>query len=161
MTSLVDSPSSVDITLKEISAETVRDFCDLRVHPDQAIYVATNAESIAQAYFHPEAWFRGIYAGDEPVGFVMLEDWSHVPDCDPTAPICLWRFSIDDRFQGRGYGRRALELVVEHVRARDRLGYMLTSCLEGEHSPKPFYLKFGFYETGEISDGETVLRYDL
>lgn len=57
---------SETITLREITAATVRDFCDLRVADTQRKYVATNAESIAQAYFHPEAWFRGIYADETP-----------------------------------------------------------------------------------------------
>lgn len=161
MTSENEKNSGVEITLREITAKTVRDFCDIRVRSDQASYVASNAESIAQAYFHPEAWFRGIYAGDEPVGFVMIEDWTQVSGSDANEPICLWRFMMDQSYQGLGYGKRALELVVDHIRSRDKMGYFLTSCVEGELSPKPFYLKFGFHETGEILDGETVLRYDL
>lgn len=153
--------TDIAVSLREINADTVRSINNLRVAPEQAKFVATNAESIAQAYFHPEAWFRGIYADVEPVGFVMLEDWTQVPDSDPDAPICLWRFMIDERHQGFGYGRKALELVMTHIRSRDKLGYMLTSCVEGGHSPKSFYIAFGFRETGEIIDGETVLRFNL
>ena len=32
------------------------------------------AFSIAEAHFSPLAWFRAVYAGDTPVGFVMLSD---------------------------------------------------------------------------------------
>lgn len=149
------------VRLAEITTENLRDVLGLSVAPEQAAYVAANAFSIAEAYFHPEAWFRAIYAGDEPVGFVMLEDWSLVPGSDPNQPICLWRFMIDRSYQGLGYGKVALELVIDHVRDRDRVGYMLTSCVEGDHSPKDFYLKCGFRETGEKLEGETVLRLDL
>ena len=34
----------------------------------------SNERSMAQATEHPEAWPRAIYAGDEPVGFLMLHD---------------------------------------------------------------------------------------
>lgn len=149
------------VSLREITADTVRSITQLSVAEEQRRNVATNAESIAQAYFHPEAWFRGIYANDMPVGFVMLEDRTDLSDADPNEPICLWRFMIDQRFQGFGYGRQALDLIVEHVRERTKLGYMLTSCVEGPHSPKEFYLKFGFFPTGEVDDGETILRFNL
>ncbi len=149
------------VTLREITAETVRDFCDLRVAETQRKYVATIAESIAQAYFHPEAWFRGIYADETPVGFVMLEDWTQVPGSDPNAPVVLWRFAIGEAHQGKGYGRRALELMVEHVRTRTELGYMLTSWVPGPHSPAKFYLKFGFVPTGDEDDGEIIARFEL
>lgn len=69
-------------------------------------YVAINAYSIAEAYFHPEAWFRGIYAGDTPIGFVMLEDWSQVSADRADDPTVLWRYMIDHRFQGFGHGKR-------------------------------------------------------
>ncbi len=157
----MNNTSRETITLSELTAKTVRDFCDLRVADAQRKYVASNAESIAQAYFHPEAWFRGIYADEKPVGFVMLEDWTQVPDSDPNAPVVLWRFAIGEAFQGKGYGRRALELIVEHVRTRTKLGYMLTSWVPGPHSPAEFYLKFGFVPTGEDDDGEIIARLKL
>jgi diamine N-acetyltransferase len=55
-----------------VTAETVRDICNLQVLHEQKGFVAPNAVSIAQAYFEPNAWFRAIYAGEVPVGFVML-----------------------------------------------------------------------------------------
>ena len=62
--------------------------------------MAPNAISIAQAYFHQEAWFRGIYADGMPMGFAMLEDWSQVEGVETElyegeAYIGPWRFMID------------------------------------------------------------------
>jgi diamine N-acetyltransferase len=74
--------------------------------------VASNAESIAEAYFSKEAWFRAVYADETPVGFVMLHD-------DPREHrYYLWRFMIAGGHQGKGYGRRAMELLIEHVKTR-------------------------------------------
>lgn len=149
------------ISLREITPATLQEILRLSVAPEQTGYVASNAVSIAQAHFHPEAWFRAIYAGETPVGFVMLEDWTTGPDPTPDRPIMLWRLMIDKDHQGKGYGRAALELIAEHVRERTPLDHFLTSCVEGPHTPKPFYLRFGFVETGDVIDGETVLRYDF
>jgi diamine N-acetyltransferase len=60
------------ITLREITEDTLRPVLDMEVTPSQRKMVASNARSIAQAHFSRHAWFRAIYAGKTPVGFVML-----------------------------------------------------------------------------------------
>jgi diamine N-acetyltransferase len=149
------------VTLQEITAHSVRAVTDLRVSPPQQSYVASNAVSIAQAYFHPEAWFRAICVDDEPVGFVMLEDPTLLPDWLGLTQIGLWRFMIDERHQRRGYGRAALRLVVAHARTRPGQTVLRTSCVPGPHSPIGFYEAFGFRRTGEVDDGEEVLELPL
>jgi diamine N-acetyltransferase len=112
--------------------------------------------SIAEAHFSPEvAWFRAVYADEVPVGFVMIDD-------DPVKQsYFLWRFMIDRRFQGLGFGRRALEMVIAHVRTRPGAIRLETSCVPGEGSPCPFYEKMGFADTGVEEDGERVMRLEL
>ena len=145
-----------EMTLREITRDTLRDILQLKVAPGQEQFVASNAVSIAQAHFHPEvAWFRGIYAGDTPVGFVMLED-------DQGArSYSLWRFMIDAAHQGKGYGRRAIERVIEHVRTRPGATALLTSVVRAEGGPGPFYEQLGFAYTGDILEGEHVMRRKL
>jgi diamine N-acetyltransferase len=143
------------VTLREITADTVRAICKLAVREDQQKFVAPNAVSIAQAHFADTAWFRAIYAGDTPVGFAMLDDQPDKPE------YFLWRFMIDARYQGMSFGRRALELLVAHVRTRPNATELLTSVQPGEGGPLPFYEKLGFELTGEIDDGEAVLRLKL
>ena len=143
------------VELREVTAETVRDICRLKVAPGQEDFVAPNAVSIAEAHFSPLAWFRAIYADDRPVGFVMLED-------DPEhASFYLWRFMIVDGFQRRGYGRRAMELVIDHVRTRPGATALLTSWVPGDGTPEGFYLGLGFTPTGEVEDDELVGRLPL
>ena len=105
------------VSLREVTADTVRAICALDVAPRQLGLVAPNAVSIAQAHFEPAAWFRAIYADDEPVGFAMLYDPTRTaePEAGPGVAF-LWRFMIDARYQGRGYGAAALALLVAHVR---------------------------------------------
>lgn len=144
------------VTLREVTKETVRAILRLKVAPEQEQFVASNAVSIAQAYFDREiAWFRAIYADEVPVGFVMLSD-------DPAkAEYFLWRFMIDARYQGHGYGRRAIDLLIEYVRTRPGAKELLVSCVPGDGSPCPFYEKLGFVYTGEQDEDELVLRLDL
>ena len=148
--------SKADITLREITRETVRAITSLRVAPEQERFVAPTAVSIAEAHFSPElAWFRAIYLGETPVGFVMLDEQP------AEAKYFLWRFMVDGRFQGRGVGRRALELVLERVKANPGAKMIETSVVPGPGSPGPFYERMGFVYTGAEEEGERVMRRDV
>ena len=147
------------VTLREIRRDTVDEVLKLDVAPHQAgKFVASNAKSIAQAHYYPDnSWFRAIYAGETLVGFIMLWD-------DPAAcEYSLWRLMIDGRYQGRGYGRRAVELLIDHVRTRPGATALLTGAQPGDGGPIGFYEKLGFTLTGEVDeeDGELILRLEL
>ena len=80
------------VHFREVTRDNLREVLHLKVAPEQERFVASNAVSIAQAYFYrDQAWFRALYAGDTPVGFLMLDD-------EPAKPrYTLWRFMIDTR----------------------------------------------------------------
>jgi diamine N-acetyltransferase len=144
-----------EVTLREVTAETVRAICALEVRPEQRGYVAPNAVSIAQAHFEPKSWFRAVYADDTPVGFAMLHEDSEKPE------YYLWRFMVAGEHQGKGYGRRALDLVVAHVRDQPGAEELLSSYVPGDDGPAEFYRSYGFVETGEVEEGELVIRLRL
>ena len=99
------------VTLREITGETVRAICKLSdtLPEEQTKMVAPNAVSLAEAHFAEHAWFRAIYADETPVGFVMLWD-----DAEK-AEYYLWRLMIATEHQRKGYGRRAIELLLDYV----------------------------------------------
>jgi diamine N-acetyltransferase len=134
----------------------------VRVAPAQERFVASVEASFRHAREQPEGnpWYRAVYDGDEPVGFVMLS-WNVTPGPGLLGPYYLWRLLIGAGHQGRGYGTAILDEVVALVRA-DGARELITSCVPGEGTPEPFYRRYGFVPTGEIDeDGETVLRLDL
>lgn len=145
------------VSLREIKPTTVRTITALAVSAEQKRFVATNAESLAEALFHPEAWYRAIYVDDAPAGFVMLYDES-LRRAPPEAPqIGLWRFMVDAAFQGQGVGALALELVLAHVRDKGVFDALAVSYVPGPGCPEAFYLRAGFVHTGRVDDGEVVL----
>jgi diamine N-acetyltransferase len=154
------------VSLREITIHDVRAVCMLDVALGQDELVAPNAVSIAQAHFSPEAWFRAIYADDVPVGFAMLEDWSQVLDREPELYegerfIALWRFMIDHRYQGLGFGAQAIQLLIAQARSRPTVKNMLLSFVPKENNPEAFYQRFGFVRTGEEDEGEFIMRLTL
>jgi diamine N-acetyltransferase len=150
----------MSISLQPITFDTVRSINRLSVREDQKRFVALNSESLAQALFCPEAWYRAIYSEEVPIGFVMLHDPSLTSDVRP-AKVFVWRFMIDERFQGRGFGEAALRLVIEHVRSKAVTSELYLSHVEDPASAGPFYRKLGFEYTGEIDEGELIMKLAL
>ena len=106
------------VSLQEITAKTVRDVTRLSVKDEQKNFVASNAVSLAQALFSPEAWYRAIYYGNELAGFVMLYDESLRPTPPQEPKVMIWRFMIDAKHQGKGIGKAALQQVIDHIRTK-------------------------------------------
>lgn len=156
---MTDNPPKLSrkskVSLREVTAETVRIICMLEVSEQQKHFVAPNAVSIAQAYFEPHAWFRAIYADETPVGFLMLYD-------DPDGPeYFLWRYMIDARYQKLGFGKRSMDLLLAYVRSRPGAKELALSCHPGEDGPEPFYRHYGFRLTGRMLDNEAEMRIEL
>lgn len=148
------TPVHSSVSLREITRDTVRPICRIEVAPEQRRFVASIAASIAEAHYSPEAWYRAIYAGEEPVGFVMLSIVPEKPE------YYVWRFLIGLEHQGKGYGSAAMRLVIEHVRSLGA-AELLLGYVPGEGEPRAFYEKLGFAPTGAVEDGEIVMALKL
>jgi len=145
------------ISLRPITDANRQEVEALRVSPGQEQFVSNVVESLQEAAEYPgaHAIYWAIYAEETPVGFVMIADEVDSPDY---IPQFLWKLLIDERHQGRGYGKATLDLVVEYFRGRPGVEAVTTSAVPGEGSPVTFYERYGFVRTGEIDDGEIVLR---
>jgi SAM-dependent methyltransferase len=143
------------VTLREVDQQNVRDVCDLKVSPTQETHVAPNGVTIAESAYEPNAWLRAIYADDEPVGLVGLVTDTATPE------YWMARLMIAAAHQGRGYGRDAIALVVEHVRTLPGARELGTSCVPDADGPLDFYRALGFEQTGDVHAGELVLRLSL
>lgn len=151
------------VSLREITDQNRDAVVALRVAAAQEGFVSSVADSLEEAEDIPEGnpWYRAIYADDQPVGFVMLS-WNVTPDPPRIiGPWFLWKLLIDERHQGRGYGREAVKLVAGIARDQGA-SELLTSHVVGDGSPEPFYRHIGFVSTGEEDEkGELILALDL
>jgi diamine N-acetyltransferase len=154
-------PVSTQVTLREITADTVRAVMKLSVTEYQTRFVAPNAWSLGQALFSPEAWYRAIYFGDEPVGFVMLSDDSLLDPLPESPEVAVWRLMVDAKHQHKGIGRAAMHQVIDHVKKKGIFKKLSISYVPDEGGPEKLYLSLGFIPTGEIDDGEVVMDLAL
>jgi diamine N-acetyltransferase len=156
------------ITLRKITLENRRIIFNLEVSEEQRRFVASNLSSVASCYIlttnggHPLPF--AIYADELPVGFVMLTYGITGYDLPSIADdsYCILRLMIDKHHQNQGYGREAMEKILEYIRTFP-VGPALYcwTCYEADNVvAKKLYESFGFRENGEICHNEpiTVLR---
>lgn len=143
------------VNLRPISEDNVMAIIKLDVAADQKDLVAPNSVSIAQAAHTTNRWERAIYADDEPVGYVLLSE-------NRTKPrYYLWRYMIDHRYQRMGFGRSAMELVIEYVRTLPNATEMYVTYVPVDRGPRDFYARLGFQDTGVDHEGELEMKLEL
>ena len=155
------------ISLRPIDQSNYGTAIELSVAPDQERFVASNLQSLAEAYvWRDAAEPYAVYADDEMVGFALLFP---LTEGEPTYPVptdaslrgyILVRLMIDARFQGHGYGRAALDAIVETVRERGLTTIRLSVVPENGQALE-FYRRNGFEGTGEIDGGEIVMERSI
>lgn len=154
------------VRLEKINGKNVWDALSLSVKEEQREFVASNNVSIIEAYTaitaNGYAFPFGVYDDEQLVGFLMVgfdkdDYWDDAPDV-ANGNYNLWRLMIDQEYQHRGYGKRAVELALEFVRAFPcgKADYCWLSYEPGNVVAKELYASFGFTETGE-KDGEELI----
>ena len=153
------------IHLEKITVKNVRDILELSVSEDQKKFVATNTESLIEAFCaitgEGVALPFGIYDDAVPVGFTMVGysdyDWEDAPAIAWDS-YSIWRFMIDQRHQGKGYGKAALAAVLDYIRTYPcgKASYCLLSYEPENEVAKRLYHSFGFRENGEMDGDEIV-----
>ena len=144
---------SGDVELRDVTAKNWRAVARLELAPDQKDLVAGNLYSIAESKFDPNARPRAVYAGGEPVGFLMY-------DASDDAAL-IYRFMIDRRHQGKGYGRAALVLAIAEIRAMPDVRKVSISYMPDNKAAQAFYASLGFIEVGVDEDGEMMAELAL
>ena len=138
----------------------IREECEsLHVREDQKVYIASNADSLKTAEEYPEAARPfALYADGRMVGFAMFafdEEYE-----DPEDRYWLWRFMIDRKEQGNGYGRAALEVILSYFRDQGANIVTLSTKASNERA-LGLYHQAGFKENGQMNGEEIVLKLVL
>ena len=145
------------IEFKPITEENFLAVVNMKRPPEER-FVASNEYSLAQAWLYRDAgdvFPFAIYADGQPVGFMMLDE-----DAEERV-LVLWRIMFPEEHANRGYGRQAIQMVIDLARASGKYDKMVIDYVPGNERAAHLYEKLGFRPTGEISHGEVVMELKL
>lgn len=148
------------LSIRPVTKDNWRALIKLKVNEQQTHFVASNVYSIAESQFEDDdddggTWNLhafGIYDEDTPVGFLMYG----INLDSPKTQAFIIRLMVDEKLQGKGYGKFAMEKMLETFRADERIKVAGISYELENEVARGLYAKCGFVETGEIMDGEAV-----
>ena len=139
------------IHLKEMTPENWR--IPLRVSPQQEKYVANSMTLLARAYAyrHLGSVAYVIYEDELPVGMALYYD------CPPLNAYDFSQFFIDERYQGKGYGKKAAQLLIDHMKQEGRFEKILLCYVEGNEGARILFESLGVKHTGDIDEDEITM----
>ena len=133
------------IRLTEVDERNWTEIAKLAVRDDQKGFLDSAAGILARGYAYRACRARviGITEGGIMVGVALVKDLDEEPVC-----YDLQQFMIDHRFQGRGYGTKALRLILEEL-GKERKYDCVEVCVKKEDTAAlRVYGKAGFRDTG-------------
>ena len=154
------------LKLKKINRNNIAEILKLEVFDNQKSFVATNNSIIIEAYIaiteNNHVFTFGIYNDDTPIGFLMIG--FDVNSDDEGAPKVakgnynIWRLMIDKKFQGKGFGKKAMDLAIEFINTFPCgiAKYCWLSYENYNNVARQLYKSVGFVETEE-KDGEEIV----
>jgi diamine N-acetyltransferase len=147
------------VTVHEVTRANWRDALQLAVRPDQQRFVADYAP--IAAILLSKAYVRALGMIWEPYAFVVDSEMVGLAAlaAEPERADLRWifHFFIDERFQGRGYGREALAAFISQVKVSQPVCRSLQLTVHPEnHVAQRLYLGMRFTPTGAELDGEPV-----
>lgn len=158
------------LEFRKITFDNVYKIVSLSVKEEQKNFVATNCESLMEAYVavtnNGVALPFGIYDGNEAVGFIMFGYDTLGDEDEPEVAeenYCLWRLMIDEKYQNKGYGKEAMKLAVDYMKS-EPCGKAKLCWLSYEPENvkvKALYAASGFVENGEVCGDEIVAIREL
>ena len=149
----------MSIYLKEIDENNLLECALLTTNKEGKNYifeefVASNAFSIAQSKVQKGWIVKAIYDDDLMIGFAM---YGYCYEYD-FYEIC--RFMIDHKYQGKGYGRRALVKIIEEMKENEECKDIYISFDPKNNIARSLYESLGFKDTGKVLEEELLFKLE-
>jgi len=142
------------IRLERIHKDNWEECAELEPAEEQQSLIAPNVYSIAEAQFLQGFSSVAIYKHETMIGYALY-------GIDPDDHnYWIYRFMIDRRFQGQGYGFLAVCSIIEEIRNRsDRTDVLVLGYKPENERARRLYSKAGFIEDGMAPWGEMIAKY--
>lgn len=146
------------LQIVEINEDNFYKIIKLNIGESQKKFVAPNVQSLAESYLYRNAndvFPYSIEFGDEVVGFLLTD-----LDYDEGV-FMIWRIMIGEEYQNNGYGKKALNLIVEKAK-NEGFKTLRADYVMGNDIMKKILEDFGFEKKGEDKKyNEIIMSYKL
>ena len=146
------------IALQKVDESNFIACFDLKLRDGQENFVSHPIRSLAQAYvYHEQCTPFAVFSGSEVIGCVMV-----IYDYDEET-YNIWHLMVDRRHQRKGFGRAAMELVLEYIRTKPfgSSSRVLLTVNPENRAAFGLYRSLGFSATGRSDEEEIELGLTL
>ncbi len=141
------------VELKEITKDNFEEVLKLKVAESQENFVSSTVHTLAQAWAYRKTAFPfAIYADNIIVGFIMLGYYEFKNQ------YTIWKLMIDEQYQNRGYGKKALKLAIDYLVNTFNLKAIFLGVSFQNTAAKNLYHSLGFKETGEFDEFQFEMK---
>lgn len=142
--------------IEAINIDNWEECARLEVSEEQRKYLPSNVHSIAESKFNNSIKLLGIYNDTVMVGFA-----SYI--LDEEGDMNLYKFMIDKQYQGKGYGKKALLLIMDIIIKETKNKEVWLSLHPDNLIAVKFYCSYGFKQciTGLETKDEIFYKYDI
>ena len=119
----------------------------LSLREDQRRFLDSPLGIIARGYVYRKERARVLAIADDDaiVGLLLVKDMDEEPAC-----YDLQQFMIDGRFQGRGYGRAALGLLLNDLKQEKKYAEVEVCVDKANAAALALFTGAGFMDTGYV-----------
>ena len=137
------------IRLAEVTEDNWFEVADLSVSEEQKCFVAPAIGILARGYVYRDCHAR-IFVIEEDgmiIGTALVREFTDEP-----LGYDLQQFMIDERYQGRGCGSKALQLILEELRKEGHYDHVELCVKKEDAAAIHLYEKCGFVDSGYVDE---------
>ncbi|PEZ03341.1 spermidine acetyltransferase [Bacillus sp. AFS018417] len=142
----------MNLHICEVTAHNWRSVAALNVAKEQQQFIESNVFSLAESLYEKNGTSVSLYDGETLVGYAMY-GWYSKKD----RSVWLDRFMIDYNFQGNGYAKQFLRLLITYLQQKYQCKKIYLSLHPDNNLAMKLYESFGFHLTGDIDDEGPVV----
>lgn len=145
-----------DITFKEIDETNKNLVLNVSLKPTQVDFIETVDECLKEAEQYEQWRPRAIYMKDTVIGFAMYGSFG------PNRDTWIDRIIIDEKFQGQGYGKKAMKRLIPLVANEYDVRVIYLSIVPENEIAYKLYTILGFeYINEKDPEGELIFKYEI
>ncbi len=144
------------VFLEKITSKNINKIKQLKIKKEQEDYIESIDICLIEAQKNKFWEARAILKDEDIIGFTMFGYFQK------ENRVWLDRLLIDKKYQGYGYGKEAILLLIEEIKKIYNVSKIYLSVYDNNLKAIKLYKRLGFYFNGELDiNGELVMEKEI